>query len=482
MTNFIETMQAEQAKRVRSIDALRASAQKATASEARDMRAKADALDVEYREVDERITELQEQESRAAKADAARAAVGHVDRAATDTYSGEKRSVFARLNAPDAETRSRARAQVMSEPATYHPGNATEVSFLRDMVSARRGDWQAAERLNRHKAETGDMEVRVDMTTGAGTGGSFVPPQYLIADYVAVARAGRPTANLLTSNEWPMGHGTVQVPRLVPPGTSTAVQPTEGTTLSDTPAQTSLISVSPTTIAGKQSLSRQLLDFAGGPIDQIVLADLAASSAVTLNQQVVSGSGAAGQMTGLQTAGQQVAFTSTTPVVAGATPGNSFQAAVRRAANAVSAGRYAAPTVLVMRPERWNWCLEAVDSSNRPLVVPSVDAGAFNAHGSADGPFGVGAAGVFAGLPVVVDPTLPNNITNGTTNNCDIALVLRAPDLWLWETSPVLEVFDAPLADSMQLLLRSYTYAGMAVRYAASAQVVGGSGMGPVTL
>src|ERR1035437_1895192 len=56
-------------------------------------------------------------------------------------------------------------------------------SFFRDMYSSRKGDYAAAERLSRSQAAR-TSESRA-LTTGATTGGTFAPPDWILEDWVA---------------------------------------------------------------------------------------------------------------------------------------------------------------------------------------------------------------------------------------------------------------------------------------------------------
>lgn len=94
-------------------------------------------------------------------------------------------------------------AFVTREHGTYGPEG--EHSYFRDMTQFRLfGDGAALTRLQHHAHETdnriahddypGAKEQR-DLSRTDGSGGYFVPPAWLMDDYITLARAGRPTAN-----------------------------------------------------------------------------------------------------------------------------------------------------------------------------------------------------------------------------------------------------------------------------------------------
>lgn len=373
-------------------------------------------------------------------------------------------------------TRSIEKAPTLSpayaEPvgATYRRDNARQVSFFRDLHAARRGDYQALERLHRHSLERAAETRAGDMTTANNAGGQFAPPLWLVEDYVKLARAGRVTANVLRHQSLPSGISSINIPT-VATGTSTAVQATQNTAVSDTAMTTGVVSAPISTIAGKQVISLQLMEQSGIPFDEVVLGDLAADAARTLDTQVISGSGSSGQLTGLLTSGTTLTYTQASPTF------QTFVSAISKAVNAVNIGRYLPPSVLVLHPTRWSWILEQLDSQNRPLVVPDANgAAAVNAFGTASAIGAQDAVGKLAGLPVFTDPNIPTNLGAGT--NQDVAFVMRAEDVWLYEGEPRMESFDATYADQLSLLLRVYQYAvSPLVRHPQSVQVISGTGM-----
>ncbi|GAA3089615.1 HK97 family phage major capsid protein [Kribbella aluminosa] len=354
-------------------------------------------------------------------------------------------------------------------------------SFFRDMRSARLGDADAADRLRRNTAARG-LETRVgDMSTGAGTGGQFAPPAWLVDEFVALARAGRVTADLMHKEPLPSGVSSINLPT-VASGTSTAVQATQNTVVQDTAATTNAVSSGITTVAGKQIVSLQLLQQSGIPFDRVVLGDLSADYARTLDVQVLTGSGASGQLRGLANAAgiTTVAYTTATPkVIDATTPANSLYNAIVRGVNSVATQRFMPPTAIVMHPQRWSWILEALDSSSRPLVLSQ--GGAFNPLGVAGEVVAQGQAGVLLGLPVYVDPNIPTNLGAGT--NQDAVWVLRADDCNLYESPLALESFEATYADQASVLFRALSYSAFIPdRYGKSLALISGTGLVTPTL
>jgi len=249
---------------------------------------------------------------------------------------------------------------------------------------------------------------------------------------------------------------------------------TQNTTITETNVTTTSVSSGITEITGKQTVSLALLRQSGTPLDRIILADLAEAYAVMLNTQVIGGSAANGQLRGLITAGTAITFTSTAPAVVSATAANSFYMKVLQAQAAVASGRYLPADTIVMHPRRWAWVLGALDTSNRPLVVPSGDG--FTQVGVTGDPAAVGLAGEMLGLPVYVDPSIPTNL--GAATNQDVVFVLRRTDLQLWESAVETASFDATYADQNSILYRVLGFSAFIPhRHQASVQVIGGTGL-----
>ena len=106
-----------------------------------------------------------------------------------------------------------ARVSVKSEPVTYRKGG--EHSYFKDLaLSQAPGIWdgEARARLSRHADET-SIELRTNMSRTDGQGGEFTPPLWMVASYVALARAGRVTADLASKFELPSGTDSIAIPR-----------------------------------------------------------------------------------------------------------------------------------------------------------------------------------------------------------------------------------------------------------------------------
>ena len=423
----------------------------ALASETRDLTedesTQFDAGLAEMRKIDERITELQAAEAREAISAATRVATGQV---------------------PAVE--------VKSEPnPVYRQDRDHETSFFRDL---------AAVQLNRSIGEvrpedararlTASQETRAgDMTTVAGAGGTFAPPLWKVEDFIALARAGRVTANLMQSEVLPSGISSINLPK-VATGASSAVQALQNSVLSDTAMTTTSVSTGITTHGGKQIISMQLLEQSGIPFDRVILGDLARADAIQVDAQVLYGTNANNQVNGLVNVGALTAFTTASPAPASVTSANSLYYTVQKAAAAMQRAIFQVPNALVMSPERWAWILGAVDATARPFVIP--DGSNFNPVGTAGQPVAQGLAGHFGAYPVYTDPNI--SLTANSATNQDEIYVLQTNDLWLYESAIQSESFTATYADNASVLFRLMGYMGfISNRHTGNVGVLRGTGL-----
>lgn len=409
---------------------------------------------------DARITELVEQEERDAKAAevAKRAGLG---------------------------------VKVLSEPKTY--GRRSRHSFFSDIYkSTRDGDVEAAQRLGRHveeeklevearfaraeeqlKAAGFEVEAR-DLTRVDGAGGGFVPPLYLVDEFTTLARAGRVFADRFNRRPLPPGTDSLNIPRITT-GAAVAAQTADNAAVQETDIAETTLSVPVRTTAGQQDVAIQLLDQSPIAFDEIVFADLMADYAAKVDTQLINGSGASGQILGvLQVSGiEMVTYTDATPTVAEIYP--KLADGVQR----VGSNRFLPATAIFMHPRRWGWFLAALDSQNRPLVVPTAPNNPVNAVGTNDGG-AEGPVGTLMGLPVYVDANIPTNLGAGV--NEDIIIIARVEDFWLFESAMRTRILPDVLSANLTVRLQVYAYAAAtAGRYPKSTSTVGGTGLVPPT-
>lgn len=412
-------------------------------AEFRELTAQVRKKDEELVAFDERISELSEEQKRAEQVTAGAAAV----------------------------KRAQARVQNVSEARTYERGNGR--SYLQDLARVQLnmdGDGSAVDRLRRHAQDVEtDPEYR-DLTRTDGAGGYFVPPLWMMQDYVELARAGRAYANLCNGQPLPPGTDSINIPK-VSSGTSTGVQTADNGNVSETDMTDDFVNAPVRTLAGQQDVAIQLLDQSPISFDQVVFRDLTSDFATKTDLQVISGSGSSGQVTGVRaTSGiETITYTSATPTVA------QLYSKIADAVQRVHTLRFMPPTAIVMHPRRWAYLLAATDTTGRPLVTP--DAG--NPMNNAATLGAVAAeqvVGQMHGLPVITDPNMPTALGTGT--NEDVIHVLRASDLLLFESGIRSRVLQEVGSGTLTVRLQVYGYiAFTAGRYPQSIVEIGGSGL-----
>jgi HK97 family phage major capsid protein len=447
--SLIETMQERRAATKAALDALLQTPLD-EAREATDVEnTAAEAKIAELRQIDARIAELVDAEAREAAAANALGAIKYEPR-----------------------------ATVTSEPHTYEKGGAN--SYFRDMMvnGLNHGDTTAArERLVRNAREVAVDAAASDrpelraLTTVAGAGGEFVPPLWQVQDFVQLARAARPTANLLRQESLPGGTNSINLP-VLSSGTATAVQTTQNTAVQNTDAVTSSVTAVVQTVAGQQVIAVQLLEQSPINMDTILLNDLARDYATKLDVAVISG--AVTNAKGLLNVTGIIAetYTDASPAVAGA---GKFYAKGMDAIQQIQTNYFGSPTAVVMHPRRWAWIAAAADTAGRPLVVPN--GAAFNPVGTqnqltAQG----GPVGTLWGLPVYIDASIPVNLGAGT--NEDRVIIANFDESILFESAPRAEAFRETKADQLSVLLRFYNYYAIHdARYPKSIAVMAGTGL-----
>lgn len=375
-----------------------------------------------------------------------------------------------------AVRRAQARVQSVNEGLAYAKGNGR--SYLRDLVRSNpnfglQGADEARERLQRHATDVSSSPEFRDLNRTDGTGGYAVPPLWVMEGYIDLARAGRATANAVANFELPGGTDSINIPKMAT-GTATAIQATDNGAVQETDLTDSSISAGVKTIAGQQDLAIQLIDQSPINFDEVVFRDLVADYATKVDTQVINGSNASGQVKGILNASgiTTVTYTDTAPTVA------KLFSKVADAVQQVHTGRFMSPTVIVMHPRRWAYLLAASDSTGRPLVAASGPGQ--NQIATLGAVASQQVVGQMHGLPVVTDPNLPTNLGAGT--NQDPILVMKADDIYLWESGIRSRVLPEVGSGTLTVRLQVYGYlAFTAERYPASVSLITGTGLVPPT-
>ncbi|MGH3041021.1 MAG: phage major capsid protein, partial [Gaiellaceae bacterium] len=132
-------------------------------------------------------------------------------------------------------------------------------------------------------------------------------------------------------------------------------------------------------------------------------------------------------------------------------------------------------------PRRWAWMTAALDSSNRPLVLPNAN-GPFNAFAVGEAAKYGQVVGTTHSLPIITDANLPTNLGAGT--NEDVIIITSNPELVLWwegDGMPLQLRFEQ-VAPPQTIRLAVWGYSAFtAGRYPAASAVISGTGLIPPT-
>jgi HK97 family phage major capsid protein len=319
-------------------------------------------------------------------------------------------------------------------------------------------DGEARRRMMGHAQDvaTGpEYQEYRDISRVDGSGGYAVPPAWLMDQYVTYARPGRAFANVCQRQTLPGGTDSINVPKMLT-GTTVGLQTADNTTVSETNLSDTFINAPVRTISGQQGVAIQLIDQSPIAFDDVVFRDLVAAHAAVLDQQVISGSGASGQVLGVVNTPSIISIAS-----AGVTVANIYSA-IANAVQSIHTQRFLPPEVIVMHPRRWGFFLSLLDTQQRPLVLPQAN-NPYNAVGILSDVDSQQVVGHMHGLPVVTDPNIATNSGAGTE---DIVYVMRSSDLILWESGIRARVLPETRAANLTVLLQIYNYlAFTAARY-----------------
>lgn len=316
------------------------------------------------------------------------------------------------------------------------PGHYTRVggnSFFSDLYRSRQGDEVAARRLVEHNRA---------LTTGA-QGPGVVPPKWLTEEFELLARQGR----MLSAAVRNIPLGDDPRPLTLPKQTSGTDAVVAEQTLENDPVggadawDSDVDTVTPKPTAGKQTVSRQMVDMSNPAIDQLIYGDLLS----VYNSQVEAKVGAAV----IAAAGAAVTTFATEAAFSAA--GVATDSVVDLGI-AVRDARKLPATILAMRTRRWGKFKKLKDASGRPLI-PSGSAGPMNVIGVGT----INADGVIEDLPVIVTDAL------GTAAYPESYVALRASDTILFESNMLRFRFEE-VSGPESIVLGIWGYTAVIVR------------------
>lgn len=308
-------------------------------------------------------------------------------------------------------------------------------SFYGDMMRvALLQDAAATQRLAEH-----NTFMRAETTSSIA---GVVPPKWLAEEFTTKAQEGRVLAAAVRNV--PL---TDARPFTLPGQTANATvaaQSAENDALVDSDAYAATgISITPVTVVGKETVSRQLLDASTPAIDQLILADLTAS----YNADIEARLGVAIRAVGSATTVAIADFIDPAdPLWAPQTLADIIMA-VRKV-------RYARPSHFACDYELFTELLKLKDTTGRPVITTMGDG--MNSIGSGS----VNADGYILGVPLLVSEGMNKP---ATTDLCGAAMV--ASDVVLFE-SPQMSFKYEERSGPQSIEIGLWRYAAVAVRQA----------------
>jgi hypothetical protein len=319
-----------------------------------------------------------------------------------------------------------------------------EGAIQRSSEAAMRVERRVHEVRSRRKREQPKQEQRAAITTSSG-GTGLVPanasPRYIADLFADQARVKARLAQRLLQGQLPSSGKLVLVPRATT-GALMGIQTSEGNAYTTSSTVTDTATSPVATIVGAQDVSRELLD-RGVNTDASIAASLGASFGGQLEAQIVNGSGASGQLTGLL---------GTTGITA-----NSYTDATATAAEAWGAVQkllsdtgtaYGAPVdSLVMHSRRARWLADTA------------------VFGTAN-----------YGAEVIETQGVPTNLGAGTNEDAIVAMALAETPVFI---GPIrFEVDPGVLSGNLQVRIYAFAYVALVgARLPASIGKLNGTGL-----
>jgi HK97 family phage major capsid protein len=321
-----------------------------------------------------------------------------------------------------------------------------------------------------------------------GQGGYFVPPKWLIDEYIPYLRAGRVAAGLCRQMALPPGTDSINIPKLTTP-TRTAIQTADNQPIITQDIKDNFVNASVKTVAGFADLPIQLIEQAPGTIiDKVITVDMMADYDQQVDLQVLTGSGVGAPLSGGQIVGIYPASnwsaTGVTWTAASPTGGGFFQILGAIVSKTSQIRFNLQDFTFLLHPRRWFWAATYLDSNGRFLVqseqFPNFNADALEADPT---PHEGYAGHVPFGPKVYIDANVPITDSSGTPGGgtADIAIGAIWDDVWLFEGEPRTDVFDQTLSGTLEIRYRLYNYIALLQRYGSSVAIGTGTGFAAPT-
>jgi len=281
---------------------------------------------------------------------------------------------------------------------------------------------------------------------------AFVPtggvPTFIADAFVLSARAKGVLPAVLPTGTLPAAGNVVTTARW-DTGASVAIQASEGAADSSTDAVSSTVSGAVGLVAGHVDLSLQLLQLADPAMADVALAgELGAALAEAIDVQIINGSGANGQTTGLLT------LSGTTSITAGTATQVTVLPSILSAMSATSAAVGVRADTVLLHPRREFWLRDSHDAT--AVFSPALQ-------------------DVLAARIVPV-PAIPATLGAGTNQDAIITLV-RDLAVSIFMTPPKLSVQLDVLSGTLQARVQATSYVALLPRQPKAIGKVTGAGL-----
>jgi len=286
-------------------------------------------------------------------------------------------------------------------------------------------------------------EMRTGLNEVDGSGGVAVPPDWIESAWVSAAHEGCPLGAAATPAPLPQGTDQAIIPGLLT-GQSFSVSSSQNSSVSEQAGSITdgTISVPIRTLQSQVTVSRQLIDQAPRGIDLWLGLDSARAYSAAKAQQLWSGTGSNGQVTGV------LNWPDTLSVSAGGSTAG-FWSGLAAAQVAVYDNLFLPANVVFVSPLTWQWVTRTGDEQGRPFLLPHTQ--------TPDALLRVPSqyfVAQLAGLSIIADPSLP-------TGN---VVVARSSELAVYEGDLQFVIQRQAGANDLSVTISAYRYLGFAVR------------------
>lgn len=315
----------------------------------------------------------------------------------------------------------------------------------RALMNRSRSNDPSVDRRTRH-------EVRA-VTSGFGSGGAFVVPQYLVADTVAFRTYGRSfvgQAHLQLLGDTGM---TVNMPAVTAAASETTQTDTAG--VSEVDPTATYLQAPVVTAAGQVTASQQLMDRQqDASADTAIYAQLLMAYNTDVDAGVIVAAIAQGAAPITNAGTLSIA--------------NTWNDVAKAQAQMVTAAGAVLPaTHTFLPPLEWAWVTGQVDDTHRPIIEPkySPTATAGDPVVLSEGDCGY----VLVGSAAFRDGNIP--LTGGNAQ----LLVCHMPSVWVFEGEPIMRAFVETDASTLSVAIQRYSYYAVIVAHQAAVQPVSGA-------